>query len=103
MIKHLLISLLSDVATILPHVDIAVCIYLNVFPVRSQQEVQNVMAIEFCHPAPTAAAVRTTLQLLVIVRIYPVDERSDSYLVCHRKYLINSYHVIIISQERNNI
>ena len=30
------ISLLSDVATILPHVDIAVCIYLNVFPVGRQ-------------------------------------------------------------------
>lgn len=77
------ISLLSDVATILPHVDIAVCIYLNVFPVGRQQQIQDMVAIEFRHPTPTATAIRTPLQFLVIIRINPVYERSYSHLICH--------------------
>lgn len=75
--------LLSNVATKLPYIDISVSIYLNVFSVASQQLVQDMVAIELCHSAPTAAAIRTPLQLLVVCWINPIYECSNSYLTGH--------------------
>jgi len=87
------ISLLSDVATILPHVNIAVCIYLNIFSVGRQQQIQDMVAIEFRHPTPTATAIRTPLQFLVIIRINPVYERSYSHLICHNRCMYSICHL----------
>ena len=80
-INHFLILFPPDVATILPYVDIAVCINLNVLPVRRQQQIQDVVAVEFRHPTPTATVIRTPLQFLIIVRINPIYKRSYSYLI----------------------
>ena len=73
----------SDITAIFPQIDISVCIDLNVFPIAGQQQIQNMIAIKLSHPTPAATAIRTTLQLLVIIRIDPVYERSNSYLIRH--------------------
>ena len=75
--------LLSNVSTIFPNIDISVSIYLNVFSVVCQQQVKDVVAVELSHSAPTAAAKRTPLQLLVVCRVNPIYECSNSYLTGH--------------------
>jgi len=76
----------SDITAIFPQIDISVCIYLDVFPIAGQQQILDMIAIELSNPAPTAAAIRATLQFLVIIRINPINERSDSYLIGHRVF-----------------
>ena len=76
-------TLFSYSPAILPHIYIPVGIDFYVLPVGGEEEVQDVVAVEPSHPAPTAAANRTALQLSVVVGINPVDERFYSYLTGH--------------------
>ena len=75
--------LLPYTSAIHPHIDIAVGIDFYVFSVGGGKKVQDVIAIEPGHSAPTAAANRTALQLSVVIGIDPVDERFYSYLTGH--------------------
>ena len=81
--NSILFTTFSDCPTILSQINISVCIDLDVFPIAGQQQIQDMIAIKLSNPAPTAAAIRATLQFLVITRINPVYERSDPYLICH--------------------
>jgi hypothetical protein len=76
-----------DITAIFPQIDISVCIDLNVFPIAGQQQIQDMIAIKLSNPAPIAAAIRATLQFLVIIRINPVYERADSYLTSHNLFI----------------
>lgn len=75
--------LFSDVTTIFPQIDVSVSIYLDVFLVVCQQQVQYMVAVELCHPTPVVAANGTALHLLIIVGVNPINERPHSYLVGH--------------------
>ena len=77
------LSFLPDVSAVFTQIDIAVGIDLYVLPVAGQQQIQDVVAIEFRHSAPTAASNGATLQFLVVIRIDPVYKRFDSYLISH--------------------
>ena len=76
-----LLLLFSDITAIFPQIDISVCIDLDVFPIAGQQQIQDMKSIKLSNPTPTATAIWTTLQLFVIIRIDPVYERSNSYLI----------------------
>ena len=76
--------LFSDAAAVFPQINISVSIYLYVLPIGSEQQVQDMVAVELRHPIPTAAAILTALHLLVVVRVDSVDECPHSYLICHR-------------------
>ena len=78
-----LLLLFSDITAIFPQIDISVCIDLDVFPIAGQQQIQDMKSIKLSNPTPTATAIWTTLQLFVIIRIDPVYERSNSYLIRH--------------------
>ena len=73
-----------DIPAVFPQIDKSVGIYLNVFLVVCQQQVQYVVAVELGHPAPAIAANGTALHLLVVFGVDPVDERPHSHLVCHK-------------------
>ena len=75
--------LFFDVAAVFPQIDIPVSIHLDILPVGSKQQVQDMIAVEFRHPAPTAAAILAALHLLVIIGVDSVDECPHSYLICH--------------------
>ena len=81
--NSILYTTFSDCPTILSQINISVCIDFDVFPIAGQQQIQNMVAIKLSNPAPTTAAIRATLQFLVIIRINPVYERADSYLTSH--------------------
>ena len=78
--------LFPDAAAVFPQIDISVSINLDVFLVVCQQQVQYMVAVEPCHPAPIVSTNGTALHLLVIVGVDPVDERPHSHLVCHKTF-----------------
>lgn len=82
-VRALPLLFFSDVATVFPQIDISVGIYLYVLPVGSEQQVQDMVAVELRDPAPTVAAILATLHLLVIVGVDSIDECPHSYLICH--------------------
>ncbi len=85
--NSILYTTFSDCPTILSQINISVCIDFDVFPIVGQQQIQNMVAIKLSNPAPTTAAIRATLQFPVIIRINPVYECSDPYLICHDPFI----------------
>lgn len=73
-----------DTPTILTYINIAVGIDKDVFPVRIKQQVQDVISIKTCHMTPTVwCPNRTSLQISVIRRVYPINESFNFHYLCH--------------------
>ncbi len=76
--------LFPDAAAVFPQIDISVGIDLDVPSIGSEQQVKDMVAVELSHPAPAVAAILAALHLFVIVGVDAIDERPDSYLICHK-------------------
>ena len=68
-------------------IDIAVCINLYILAVGCKQQIQDMIAVEFRHPAPAAATHRATLHFFVVAGIDSIEKRSYSYCVCHNSVI----------------
>ena len=96
--------LFPDAAAVFPQIDISVGIDLDVPSIGSEQQVKDMVAVELSHPAPAVAAILAALHLFVIVGVDAIDERPDSYLICHKCcYLCGIYVFSLFIMSWNSI